>query len=71
MVARPGQTIRHLASQTVGQLHGQNHDTYDRWDWYYEDLGRRWAEELRRERMRWDQLLASIQEEILVAPAGA
>ncbi len=51
------------------------------WWWYdsdyytyeqsYEDLGRRLAQDLREQRLTWDQLLDAIQEEILNAPAGA
>ncbi len=51
------------------------------WWWYdsdyytfeetYEDRGLRLAQDLRDQRLTWDQLLDSIQEEILNAPAGA
>jgi hypothetical protein len=41
------------------------------YEWYYEELGRHWADQLRRETMTWNQLLVGVQEQVLIAPAGS
>ena len=47
----------------------QNHNYgYDR---YYEELGRDWAKELRTGSITWEQLIASVQRDILDAPDQA